>query len=372
MPTIELLQQSRQSPLEDVTISRHNNIYLPEDAELLSFPHTQVIRRIVHDKIEECLHKTKKSSNIRDRFYEKLTAITAEQKAVSKVALLIKEKAPLAVLCSNDNPFIKKSALDQPLDTVVRECLNRQRSDFFEIKNIIKTIFNNQETLSKLVSGGQQIIDLAAGRGELGLSLLFEVYLKQLEKLGLPINTDLLEVEKHFSKHGILPNKLTLLEPYDYSADTHEIITVTPYQLKNAICINQCETSDSLIHDYSFPEDSIVVGHRLCGSLIDDAINAFSDSKASILTALPCCFYKAEGEAPRYGLSQEAWDKTCADTDIRIFSHGALYLIQESSFISAIKSINQTRVNALNAIPNTTAICSYISSLGIIFAVRNP
>ena len=151
----------------------------------------------------------------------------------------------------------------------------------------------------------------------------------------------------------------------------HEIITITPYQLKNAICLNQCDTSNSLIQDYSPPSNAIVIGHRLCGSLIDDAIDTFMRSNTSMLTALPCCFYKAKGEPPRYGLSQEIWDKTCAATDIEIFEHAGAYLARESSFRAAVQFINQTRVNALNSLIDTTAGCNYSSSLGIISAVRD-
>ena len=215
---------------------------------------------------------------------------------------------------------------------------------------------------------------MAAGRGELGLSLLFEIHLKRLQALGQQFNLDPKVINNLFSDNSFSPNHISFIEPFDYRENTHHIISETPFQLKSVLNFEKYKFSNSTIQDISFPDDAIIIGHRLCGSLLDVAIESFSNSKASMLTAIPCCFYKAINETPHYGLSNDSWNEICIKSDIGFFDYNVNseeFRTGSKNFIEALQKINDIRLDALNQQCGVSATCDYSCSLGIISALKS-
>ena len=332
----------------------------------------QNFTNLVKEKIQKLFsHSEEKNlqpktcNELREAFYDRMTHTLAKQKATEEIITIIKsvfkidkfEDISLDVF----SKMVDFTINNIDLNNLAKEHLREQTRDFSEIKKMISILFSNENMKESLIKGNKNILDLAAGRGEFGISLLFELHLERLEQAKL-LNASQDTIKYRFNELGFSPNKLTFIEPFDYHKDTIEVFKDSPHQLKDAIFIfNSIETKNSTLQGITFPDESIIISHRACGTLGDDIIKKFNESQAKTLILMPCCLYKACGETPRYNLTQEAWDSLCNATDdlfikrlydeFTITRQELLELSDKAKkFDSAYSKINTLRTNALKSL----------------------
>lgn len=341
---------------------------------------------LVKDKISIYFPKSKEKDllaapydykRLQFNFYENLTRTLALQKAIGLIISDIKDNYQSI---NFENLTLQKfsNMLDETLKNLdlVSLCQKRlyeQEKDFTEMQKMVTTYFNNNELKESLIKGGQDILDLAAGRGEFGTMLLLEIYLERLQRAKLPTNARSEEISAKFNELGFKPNKLTFVEPQDYSNDVIEILRNLPNELKDVyLTSNIIETKNALLQEVTYPKDSIIIAHRACGTLSDDIIESFNQSHAKSLLVMPCCFYKALVETPRYGISKEKWGELCLDTNTYFITNPPHNFDSFSAYLekynNAWKFINNKRLEAFKS--DIEASCFHEYGLPIIFAAR--
>ncbi len=182
---------------------RINDCYNPIDGSLehLAFSsnisnNTEIVKYIT-ESVRNSIDAQRKNSS-QDDFYSKFTAPLVEQKVVGEILVLLQENYPHITFLEHDNPYVEKCLSKYHLDDVVDHYLRRQEVEFDEIKAMIFLLFRDSKIHNSLISGGQNIVDVGSGRGELALSLIYEVYQKQLKAVGLPLSADPDDVKKDF------------------------------------------------------------------------------------------------------------------------------------------------------------------------------
>ncbi len=319
------------------------------------YRHIDTIRSIVQEQMKEYHFPELRLQEPLESFYATMGTIFVKQMTIYCIVDELIEQHPDLVNLDSSDPSVAK-AIYASLDDGRLISYNSQYESlsFHEIHRVTTEILANPDARKKLINGGQTIIDIAAGRGELGLSLLAEIYLKQLEACGDPTRQN---------RHGFKPNKLILLDNCNYIDDINEAININSPLLNGVLDHNQLQVSISLLQDCIFPDDGFIVGHGLCGTLVDDAIDIFINSNAYMLVGVPCCLSKAENEAPRYNMTNSEWNRL-----VSTVKYGSsVYTV-----IDAIHAFDLKRVQALAMDDTIKAHCSCdcLDSKAVIFAVR--
>ncbi len=104
-----------------------------------------------------------------------------------------------------------------------------------------------------------------------------------------------------------------------------------------------------------------MTGHRLCGTLVEDTIDASIDKKAVAMVIQGCCLFKAEDETPHYGLTKKDWNILCSAAN-------PFKRLSPSSYNYAVNAVTNFRASSLTK--NGFSVTVAINDPPIIYASK--
>lgn len=145
--------------------------------------------------------------------------------------------------------------------------------------------------LDRLPPEVDTVIDMAGGAGDLGLGVAVEL-LARGRKLG----------------------RVEVVDPQVGVADfMKDIITWLPFRKELE---ETAHHTTGILQEATITPESVVVAKHACGTLTDEIIDMWRDSKchSPVLVAMTCCQDKAANEPSRYGIPQEEWHRLCKES----------------------------------------------------------
>jgi hypothetical protein len=181
-----------------------------------------------------------------------------------------------------------KPLADTDVDLLSRKTWDKMEQKIDELRHVTGLIREDLDALPKHI---RRVVDMAGGAGDLGLAITTEI---------LSRGKEVDQVEIVDPQEGVAEFMHTMIDHLPFR-DTLEHIAVH---------------NTGYLQDAKITPDTLVVAKHACGTLTDDILEQWRDSKSPMLVAMTCCQGKAAEHPARYGFSQKEWEQLCADSDL--------------------------------------------------------
>ena len=187
----------------------------------------------------------------------------------------------------------KRQSQGKTVSELDRELLRKKTSEKMaqkvdELEHVSKLMAENFDTLPDNI---HTVVDMAGGAGDLGLAVTTEL---------LSRGKDIAHTEIVDPQEGVSEFMKTIIDYLPFREDLEKIVVHNTGKLQAA----------------HITPDAMVVAKHACGTLTDDIISQWRESKSGMLVAMTCCQGKAASEPSRYGFSQNEWENLCHSSDL--------------------------------------------------------
>jgi hypothetical protein len=220
---------------------------------------------------------TREMSRPREDFYHQLHNIRAMYVYMDALKQLEKKRAEQG-----------KSITDADRDLLSKKTWDKMEQKVDELRYVNSLI---GERLDTIPSDIHSVVDMAGGAGDLGLAVTTELLSRGKEIT----HTEIVDPQE-----GVAEFMDTIIDHLPFREDLKKI----------------AEHNTGYLQDAKITPDSMVVAKHACGTLTDDILEQWRDSKSKMLVAMTCCQGKAAEHPARYGFSQKEWEHLCVESDL--------------------------------------------------------